>query len=172
MKRGDTWISSVLYILLGLIVISILLASFLPLIDKMKDKNTFIQTKVLMSGLDDTIKETLEGVGSQREFFLDIQKGEFQIDSDKEEIRWKLITKARLLEPKVDDEKNVFKEGDLTVFADTSEGYALNVVLNYGKINIDLDTKPKILNLKGQSKLIIKNEGNDGGNTIISIKVQ
>ena len=171
MKRGDTWISSVLYILLGLIVLSILLASFLPLIDKMKDKNTFIQTKVLMSSLDDTIKETLEGVGSQREFFLDIQKGEFQIDSDKEEIRWKLFTKSKLLEPR-QDEKNVFKEGDLTVFADTGEGYALNVVLDYGEMGINLDTSLKILSLKGQAKLIIKNEGNDGGNTRISIKVQ
>ena len=165
MKRGDTWISSVLYILLGLIVISILLASFLPLIDKMKDKNTFVQTKVLMSSLDDTIKETLEGVGSQREFFLDIQKGEFQIDSVKDEIRWKLFTKAKLMEVK-QDEKNVFKEGDLTVFADTTEGYALNVVLDYGDMGIDLDTTPGILSLKGQSKLIIKNEGK------IFIKVQ
>ncbi len=166
MKRGDTWISSVLYILLGLIVISILLASFLPLIDKMKDKNTFVQTKVLMSSLDDTIKETLEGVGSQREFFLDIQKGEFQIDSVKDEIRWKLFTKAKLMEVKQDFEKNVFKEGDLTVFADTTEGYALNVVLDYGDMGIDLDTTPGILSLKGQSKLIIKNEGK------IFIKVQ
>jgi len=170
MKRGDTWISSVLYILLGLIVISILLASFLPLIDKMKDKNTFVQTKQLMTNLDNTIKETLEGVGSQREFFLDIQKGEFQIDSNEDQIKWKLITKARLLELRQvgpgPNEKNVFKEGDLTVFADTVEGYALNIVLDYGEMGIDLDTEPSILSLKGQSKLIIKNKGK------ISIKVQ
>ena len=168
---GETWVSSVLYILLGLIVISILLSSFLPLIDKMKDKNTFIQTKNLMSNLDSTIKETIEGTGSQREFFLDIQMGDFVIDSSegKEEIKWKLFTDARLMEPRQGDE-NVFKEGDLTVFADNTGGYSLNVVLGLKDRGINLDTQPQILSLKGQSKLIIKNEGkSDDSKTKISI---
>ena len=38
-KKGDIWVSAILYFGLGIIVIAILLAAGLPVINKLKDKN-------------------------------------------------------------------------------------------------------------------------------------
>ena len=57
-KKGDsTWISAVLYFGIGIIIISILLAAGTPVVNRIRDKNTILQTKETMSNLDDNIRE-------------------------------------------------------------------------------------------------------------------
>ena len=45
MKNGQTWISAVLYIALGTILLTIILAAGLPVINNLRDKNVVIQTQ-------------------------------------------------------------------------------------------------------------------------------
>ncbi len=72
-KKGDVWVSAVLYIALGMVIITIVLAAGLPLVTKMKDKNTVAQTKRVMLSIDDNLKEVAtEGPGSRRVIPLEI----------------------------------------------------------------------------------------------------
>ena len=66
-KKGDVWISAILYFGIGIVVITIILAAGLPVINRLRDKNVIIQTKQVMHTIDDNIREVIrEGPGSQR----------------------------------------------------------------------------------------------------------
>ena len=54
-KNGDVWISAVIYIGLGIVLLSIILAAGLPVIDRMRDTYTAKQTKEIMLTVDQNI---------------------------------------------------------------------------------------------------------------------
>ena len=67
MKLGEVWVSAVLYLALGLILITIVLAAGIPLINKIRDRNTVAQTKDILFVLDKNIRTVAsEGTGSKR----------------------------------------------------------------------------------------------------------
>ena len=45
-KKGDIWISAALYTALGLILITVILSVGMPFVNKIKDRNTVLQTKI------------------------------------------------------------------------------------------------------------------------------
>ena len=55
-KKGDVWVSAVLYIALGMVLITLILSAGLPLIEKMRDKNTIVQTKNLLFNINANIE--------------------------------------------------------------------------------------------------------------------
>ena len=164
-KRGDIWISAVIYIGLGVVAITLLLGAGLPLINKMRDRNTYLQTKEVMQTIDKAIFEVVsEGPGSRR--FLspvEIKKGHLNIGSN--EIIWEMETKALLQEPGTEiSEGNLklkFKESDLI-----KEVYVSEIALeHYVGNNIILYVKGSpdgvINNLDGRFGLSISNDGID-----------
>ena len=79
-KKGDIWISAVLYMGLGIIILTIILSAGLPVINRIRDKNLAIDTKESMFTIDKNIREVYnEGPGSQRPLILEIKKGDFNI---------------------------------------------------------------------------------------------
>src|SRR3989344_7822865 len=100
MKKGVVWISAIIYMGLGIVAITLLVGAGVPIINKMRDKNTFYQTKELMHDIDKAIFEVVsEGPGSRR--FLspvNIRKGELFIKDNLEGnvIKWKMETEAIL----------------------------------------------------------------------------
>ena len=58
-KRGDVWISAVLYILIGLAIMGLLLMVVRPRIEQMRDSITIDQTLATMNRLDETISRTI-----------------------------------------------------------------------------------------------------------------
>lgn len=113
MKRGAIWVSAVLYIAVGTIIISLILASAMPLITKIKDRNSFVQAKNLMFTVDETIRTVAaEGPGSQRELSpFTINAGKITINDANETVMWYMDTPAQLLEPNIP-----IKEGSLTLY--------------------------------------------------------
>ncbi len=145
-KKGQIWISAVIYIALGIVALTLIINAGIPLINKMKDKNTIIQTKDLMFSLDENIRTVVsEGPGSRRYLSpFDIKRGELFIDvEDSNEILWKLDTKLAYMEEGV-----VKKEGGLNLFLDpnTVEGatirgeYVMNLQLKYENLDIALES--------------------------------
>lgn len=137
-RKGDIWISAVLYMALGIIVIALILAASLPLIDRLKDRNTVTETKKLLLAMDETIKIVAkEGPGSQRELSpLTVNKGQLYIDPVNESIYWTLKTSAPLLEPGV-----TIIEGVLSmnlIQTPIKDQYLLTIRLSY-KDGIDLN---------------------------------
>jgi len=140
MKKGSLWISAVLYIALGVVVITLILSAGIPLINKMKDQNIFSQTKKLMFVIDENIKEvTNEGPGSKRFLSpLEISEGELIIDDETNNITWKMITTNRLFEPNslttAEENKLRFVEGSLVMWLDETRNedeYQINLELPY-----------------------------------------
>ena len=151
-RKGQIWISAVLYMALGVIVLTIILAAGVPMIQKMKDKNVFAQTKSLFFTLDQNIKDvSTEGPGSKRYLSpFDVKAGSLDVDSEKDWVTWQLRTKAKLMEPSYDFKENPtgvpeFREGSLFMYAqDTNivDEYFLNLKLDYtGTADIHLQSQ-------------------------------
>ena len=156
-KKGDIWISAVIYIALGVIILSLVLAVGIPTIQKMKDNAVAKQTKELMLTIDNNIRTVYnEGPGSQRQVKIKIGSGTFDIDQAAETIIWQTRTKAVLSEPDV-----VISEGNLKIETRKSvqKGeYDLFLILNYSLLDLDL-AYDGIGSIKGTSLLSIINNG-------------
>ena len=154
MKKADIWISAVLYMGLGVILLSIILAVGIPIINKVRDKNTAIDTENLMLSLDDKIRAVYsEGPGSRRPFKFEIRKGTFNIDDINEKITWSFETSALLSEPGVDVQK-----GNLVLT--TRDTGSKNIYISSFKIDYN-----NILNLTLQSS---SNEFTGANNLLIT----
>tara|TARA_Y100000310_G_scaffold327446_1_gene393838 strand:- start:18989 stop:19516 length:528 start_codon:yes stop_codon:yes gene_type:complete len=164
MKKAEIWISAVLYMALGIIILTIVLATSLPVVNKLKDKNTVVQTKNLMFNLDQNIRALYtEGPGSQRPIDLSINRGEFIINSDEETITWTLED-SRYIE--VEPGASV-KEGNLEIFTKKTpqQGkYEVKLKLDY-KISLTeslLDLDSELDQISGDQMFLIRNNGDQG----------
>ena len=107
-KKGDVWISVVLYTAIGVVALTLILSAGLPLIQKMRDKNTVAQTKNLMTIVDENVRAVVgEGPGSRRYLSpFEIKAGDLYIDQDSDRIYWSLKTTAKMVEPRWDSNGN------------------------------------------------------------------
>lgn len=163
-RKAQIWVSAVLYIALGVIALTLVLTAAVPLINKMRDRNTITQTKELMYVLDKNIRRVAsEGPGSQRElspfiikagdFFIDEKNG----DKDTNTISWDMETTAMMLEPGI-----AMQEGTLNLLLEETaiEGrYKINLGLSYENIaelflNSDYGNP-----FSGRYTIIIRNTG-------------
>ncbi len=171
MKKGDVWISAVLYITLGIIAITLILGAVMPLVSKIKEKNVVLQTKDILIKLDENIRTVAqEGPGSQRRLTLFMDKGElfFNTDSDNTYIHWSMETDSLLMEPDI-----VIKEGNIKQRLDTTfvRGvYDMNLYMNY-TLNLNL-TSDYNNPFKGKYGILIKHTGSYVSNApIIEIQI-
>ena len=160
-KKGDIWISAVLYMALGVIILTIVLATSLPVINKLKDKNTVVQTKNLMSDLDQNIRALYtEGPGSQRPIEISINRGTFVIDdaNDKETITWTLED-SRYIE--VEPEATI-EEGHLKISTEiTPQEGRYKVVIQLDYLNF-IDLQNTLPQIEGAQSFLMINEGGAG----------
>lgn len=157
-KKGDLWVSAVLYLTLGVIAIALILGAAVPLINKIKDRNTVAQTKEVLFTLDETIRKVAnEGPGSQRELSpFTIGAGKLTIKHDTDEIKWEMETEAVIQEP-----NTPLREGVLTLtLEDTrTEGkYTMLIATQYTGIDINLTSQ---LNnpFTGKFSVVVKHSG-------------
>lgn len=165
-KKGDVWISAVLYMALGVIVLTIVLAAGVPMIQKMKDKNSFSQAKSVFYTVNENMKNVInEGPGSRRYMSpFEIKSGEFDIDEENNQVIWSMKTQAKMMEPSyyftakpMEDDSDCssscgtectgipcFREGDLYLFAQETnivDEYIANLKLSYNDIaQLQLDS--------------------------------
>jgi len=80
-KNGQVWIETVLYTLVGLILIGLVLAYAIPKITSSQERLAVEQTVAAMKTLDKTITSIVElGSGNVRSYDLTFKKGEFYIN--------------------------------------------------------------------------------------------
>lgn len=159
-KKGDLWISAALYTALGLILITVILSVGMPFVNKIKDRNTILQTKNVLYEMDKLVREVeLEGVGSRRPFFVDIQEGDFLVKSldSEEKIEWSITSENKLgIESggSVGVAGPLIEEGNLKIQSTkVGQGYKISLWLDY-KNNINIESSLK--QLKGRYNLIIE----------------
>lgn len=86
-KRGQIWIETVIYTLIGLSLIGVILAFALPAIEKQKDKITIERTIEAMNTLENNIiAAKISGPSSTRQNIFTISRGQLTIDGKEDKI--------------------------------------------------------------------------------------
>jgi len=88
-KKGQVWVETVIYTLIGLVLIGTVLAFATPFINEQKDKAVIERTAESMNSLDNTILNIKgQGIGNKREFSFLIGEGSLIVDGKENEIRF------------------------------------------------------------------------------------
>ena len=84
-KKGDIWVSAILYVLIISLSIVLIINVGGPIIDKMKDSQSLAKSKEIMLTIDKTISEVAnEGEGSQRIIPLEVKDGKMTFVAKKQ----------------------------------------------------------------------------------------
>lgn len=112
-KKGDIWVSVVLYVLIIVAVTVLILNAGIPLLNKLKDKSLFAKTEDTMLGLNQNIRDVAnEGQGSQRVVSINVKTGTFNVGSDK--LSWTIDSDSKIVEP-----RTTIDRGDLKIKANS-----------------------------------------------------
>lgn len=156
-KKGDIWVSAVLYLALGVIVLIIILNAGVPLIKKMTQRNIVSQTKDIMFTLDKNIRTVInEGPNSRRVLSpFTIDEGSLYINAT--DITWEMETDDRMMEPNI-----VINEGVLKMVLKPTkqvDKYIINLDLSYVDITkLELDSN-SVGPFSGKYNLILTHSG-------------
>lgn len=169
-KKGAIWVSAILYIVIGIIAITLILNAGLPLINRMRDRNIVSQTTQVLDAFDQKVRFVAnQGPGALEPFYVEIKNGELIIDENQETIIWNMKTEDRSQEPGV-----VFEEGNLATFLNETiikNEYLINIYLDYSnRLNISLTSDAGNV-LKGPYQLSIRHTGVVNNLPVISIEV-
>ncbi len=96
-KKGQIWVSAILYILIITVVMVIVLNAGVPILKNLQDKTVFTRQKNSFLSLNQQIKDiSEEGIGSQRIIPIEIEKGNLELKEGS--LKWDLMTDAKILE--------------------------------------------------------------------------
>ncbi|NCO11774.1 hypothetical protein CO038_04840 [Candidatus Pacearchaeota archaeon CG_4_9_14_0_2_um_filter_39_13] len=104
MKKGQVWVETVVYTLIGLALIGLVLTIMTPKINEFKDKSIIDQTIDTLRVLDSKVSEVIqEGAGNVRNVELGIKRGDIYINFSSDEIYYELQdSRALYSEPGVE----------------------------------------------------------------------
>ncbi|MFH0752745.1 MAG: hypothetical protein V1914_04080 [archaeon] len=156
-KKGDIWISAVLYLGLGVLALTLILTAGMPLVNKLQDKNVIAQTKTLIFTFDENVRGvTNEGPGSKR--FLspfEVSRGDFYVENNR--VRWTMKTPVKLMEQDI-----TIREGSLILAENETiivDEYLMNIYADYDNIAV-LNLVSEYDNpFQGTFSVAIKNTG-------------
>ncbi len=188
--RGIVWISAVIYIALGLVAVTIILSSSLPLINNLKDKSTYMQSKVVLYEIDKNIQQVInEGPGSKR--FIDtviIKGGRLHFIATTQgslnQIKWEDKTEATIVEVSEKDancaEKGssciLIKEGNLNIYEEKTiikDEYNIVTYFTYDKIKLIFApaSTQGPTDITGKFSLTVENQGLENNQVKLYVKI-
>ena len=98
-KKGAIWVSAVIYVLIGVVVLTVVIEAGVPLIKKLQERSDVNRARNTFTAIDQQIQEVAkEGQGSQRVVPLEISEGTVRVEDNK--LRWKIETTSKIIEPK------------------------------------------------------------------------
>lgn len=89
-KKGQVWIETVLYTLIGLALIGLVLAFVTPKINESKDKSLVEQTIASLQTLDEKITEVASSQGNKRIVDFTIKRGALYINGTGENLMFEI----------------------------------------------------------------------------------
>ncbi len=84
--RGQVWIETVLYTLIGLALMGVVLAFVMPKLNAEKDRLAVEQTIQTLNTFDERVNTVLQAPGNVREIDMNIQRGNFDINSTNDSV--------------------------------------------------------------------------------------
>lgn len=125
-KKGQVWVETVIYTLIGLAVIGILLAVSKPKIDSMRDKLVIEQSVEALDLINDKIYEVQRAPGNRRVVELTLSKGRFIIDAANNQLSWVIESEYKYSEPDV-----VVPVGNIEVLTSTAGPWVVSLNTSY-----------------------------------------
>lgn len=90
MKRGQVWVETVIYTLIGLSLIGIVLAVVTPKINEYKDQTIIDQTIQSLNVIDSKIQEVTQAPGNKRIVELSLERGDLYFNSEEDTLYYVL----------------------------------------------------------------------------------
>lgn len=166
-KRGQIWVETVIYTLIGLTIIGILLAVATPKINSMKDRLRINEAIDSMNKIDLKISEVQAVTGSRRVMDLKIAKGKLIFDGINERIVWEIDSAYKFSE--IDDHVPI---GDLDVLTEEDSGeFKVSLTKKLG-IDLQVDFSDDVRELDVAPtpyKVIAENKGVQGGKIQVNL---
>jgi type II secretory pathway pseudopilin PulG len=159
-KKGQVWVETVIYVLIGLALISLVLSFVMPRINQQRDKIIVDQTVVSLSKFDRKINEVING-GRDNKRIVDfsMKQGSFYINSEENEIVFVLEGLSKpYSEPGIE-----IPVGRVNV--ETTEGRktsSVNLTLEYFGVNLvydDVEQNKKFTPSSTPYRFSIENNG-------------
>lgn len=98
-KKGAVWVSAVIYVLVGIIVLTVVIEAGIPFIKSLQERSNVNRARNTFSSLDQQIQDVAkEGQGSQRIVPLEVSEGSVKVEDGR--LRWKIETNSKVLEPR------------------------------------------------------------------------
>lgn len=166
--RGQIWVETVIYTLIGLAIIGMVLAGALPKINAKKDEMTIDRSIEAIGNIDDKIYEVQRAAGNRRVINLDVKKGSFIVNPAEDSISWILDSSFAYSEV-----GTTIPFGNMNVTTTGNGDYKIELKIGY-KMNLTYDgdgIKEKQFNVAPiPYKIIIENKGkDDDGNILIDL---
>jgi hypothetical protein len=138
-KRAQIWVETVIYTLIGLVIIGAIVAISTPKIAQMSDKIIIEQATDSLNKINEQFRNTLTYHGSQMELFVSVKKGEYTIDSLNNYVYYTLSDTGL----KYSELNQQFKEGYVSILTTQlpSKKYSIRLLLNYSTFNITYGSK-------------------------------
>lgn len=169
-NRGQIWVETVIYTLIGLSVIGILLAVATPKINDMKDRLRINEATDILSTIDSKINEVKSAPSNIRVYDLTIAKGKVILNASNNSITWLIESNYKYSEP-----GTTFNLGELSVRTEGDGFYKIYLIRNLDDVDLTVNNDPtKDLTLETASVpyvLTIKSVGGYSENLKVDISV-
>jgi type II secretory pathway pseudopilin PulG len=126
-KKGQIWVETVIYTLIGLSIIGLVMAVALPKINEKKDEVAIDQAINSLQNINDKIYEVQRAAGNRRVIDLDIGKGILIIDMESNTLSWVLDSRFRYSEIDVP-----VPLGSINVTTKRANPYRVEILIKYG----------------------------------------
>ena len=172
MKRGQIWIETVIYTLIGLALIGIVLAVTLPRIEEFKDKATIEQTIEALNTFNSRVNEVLAAPGNVRKVELKMKRGNLFVKGISDEIVFELEG----IDKKYSEPNIPISSGNVDILTETlGTGYKVSLGLNYSIYDITYQGADENEQFSGVSipyRFIIENRGFPTGDGKLQIDIR
>ena len=160
-SKAQIWIETVIYTLIGLIIITIIISVATPQIEKIKDKGIVNNMFSVLNELDNKISEVMQAEGSVRNIQIAMGKGYIEINSSNNFIRYTLDnTRLKLSEPGEDIPRaNI----NLTT-KEMGSRFRITLTRYYNDVNITFNNEDVLRTLQGGGaghSLVMQNMGDN-----------
>lgn len=174
MKRGQVWVETVIYTLIGLVLIGVVLGIVSPKISQYKDRAVIEQSVSSLSLIDLKIEEVKQAPGNRRFVNLGLKEGELYFDRQGDEIIFELKnSNLKYSEPDVE-----VGSGVVTILT-KKNAKKYDILLNLsvgGRANLDFDGESDVVKLSKASvpyKVFLENRGfGSDGREIIFVELR
>jgi type II secretory pathway pseudopilin PulG len=162
-QKGQIWIETVIYTLIGLTILAIVLALATPQLQKIKERAVIQQTANVLRTIDERLASVVDSPGNVRIVGVQITQGRIDIDPLSNTISY-VLDESRLELSEVGEN---ISEGNILVRTDAvGSRFRISLTLNYsGTYNLDNGGSTNLLTLQAGTtpyKLRLENVGDSG----------